>query len=86
MDMGILAELIDQEVSVGVVSNHAQSIEFETAVEYGKVESHIERASTPTHRFCGDVGERTLGGVMVDNLDQIEDPVSAAGNTLPLLS
>jgi hypothetical protein len=55
-------------------------------IEYSEVEGYIESASTPTYRLGCDVGDGTLGGVMVDYLDEIKNPISRARKTLPLLS
>jgi hypothetical protein len=83
MHVRIRAELADEKVSVRIVSDYAQSVDIEAAVEFGEIEGDIERASTPTHRFGTDVGDGVLGRVLVDNLDEIENPVSGAGNTFP---
>jgi hypothetical protein len=86
MNMGIAAKLLYQKVSVGVPSNHAQRVEFKSVIKNSKVEGHIESASTPTHRFGGDVGDGTLGGIKVDDLNEIKNPVSPARDTLSGIS
>jgi hypothetical protein len=81
MDMRILAKLVDQKVSVGVVSNHAQTVQLEIAIKNREVAGNVERASTPTHRFGSNVGDGALGRVIVDDFDKIDDPIARASNT-----
>lgn len=86
MDMGILAKLIDQKISLRVVCSHAPSTQLETVFEFGQVEGRVEKASASTHRFGCDVGNGAFGGIKVDELDELPNPVPAARNPLSWLS
>ncbi|SPE26407.1 hypothetical protein SBA2_30072 [Acidobacteriia bacterium SbA2] len=82
VDVGIRAELIDQKVPVGVVSDYAQRVEIELAVEFSEAQGDVERAATSAHGFGGDAGEGVFWRITVDDLDEIKGPVPSARNTI----